>query len=342
MIVNSGQPENRSTDHPGNHGKMPEYLRQGLARWGPATTPLGTPGSRDACPVAALDLTSASRYCEELCRQHYENFTVASRLVPASLRRHFCHVYAYCRWADDLADEMHDTQQSLALLDWWERQLDDCYHGTAGHPVFVALRETIREFDIPRDPFANLLLAFRRDQRQTRYESWEDLMEYCRGSADPVGRLVLHLGRCYDEQLVAWSDSICSGLQIANFCQDVAGDWARGRIYLPRPLWQRVGYDERDFAGGVYDERFRAMMAEAVAEAERLLRAGWPLVRRVPRQLRFQLQLFVRGGLAIVQAIRRQRYDVWRQRPTVSRRKKVWLAIQSRCSSLWPGQSGSP
>ncbi|MFM9069487.1 MAG: squalene synthase HpnC [Planctomycetota bacterium] len=326
MIVDPDQTENRSSTATGNRPTPPAYLQDGLRRWGP----------QGSDPV--LEFQAASVYCQELCHQHYENFTVASWLLPAALRRHFCHVYAYCRWADDLADEIDSAEQATGLLDWWEQQLQASFRGELRHPVFVALAETIREFTIPQQPFADLLAAFRRDQQQHRYDTWEDLLDYCRGSANPVGRLVLYLGRCHDERLVGWSDSICSGLQIANFCQDVANDFVRGRIYLPRVAWQRAGYREKDFAAAVCDDRFRSLMQEAVEQAEQRLQAGWPLVHQVPAELRFQLQLFVRGGLAIAHAIRRQQYDVWTRRPQVSRRQKLLLAMRAWWSSRGPKQ----
>ena len=197
--------------------------------------------------AAAADAAAEPAILPAAGRRHYENFTVASRLLPRRLRQHVCNIYAYCRWADDLADEIGDPQRSLALLDWWETQLRDCYDGRAAHPVFIALSETIRKFDIPAEPFLDLLVAFRQDQRVTRYETIDQVLEYCRCSANPVGRLVLYLGRCHTPERARLSDSICTGLQLANFCQDVARDWDRGRIYLPQADCRRFGYDEAVF-----------------------------------------------------------------------------------------------
>ncbi len=200
-----------------------------LDRYGPQTT------------SGPLSLRQSRRYCRRLASRHYENFTVASRLLPRGLRQHFCNVYAYCRWADDLADELGDPEQSLAALDWWESQLRRCYQGQAEHPVFVALAETIHRFDIPIEPFVDLLTAFRQDQRVTRYETVERVLEYCRYSANPVGRLVLYVGQCHTSDRLPLSDAICTGLQLANFCQDVASDWDRGRVYLPETACRRFG-----------------------------------------------------------------------------------------------------
>ena len=173
-------------------------------------------------------LGRSRRYCRRLARRHYENFTVASRMLPRRLRQHFYNIYAYCRWADDLADEAGDPKRTLALLDWWEQHLHACYRGQAIHPVFIALDATIRKFAIPVDPFVDLLVAFRQDQRVRRYEDFGQLLNYCRYSANPVGRLVLYLGRCHTPERVLLADSICTGLQLANFWQDVAGRFRPG------------------------------------------------------------------------------------------------------------------
>ncbi len=296
-----------------------------LARFGPQGT---------AAPVR--DRATARAYCRQLARSHYENFSVASLLLPRRLRQHFYHVYAYCRWADDLADETGAPAQSAALLDWWEGQLRACYQGRAEHPVFVALAETIAEFDIPADPFLDLLTAFRRDQQQTRYATEGELLDYCRYSANPVGRLVLYLGRCADAEHFVLSDSICTGLQLANFCQDVARDYDQGRIYLPQDSWAAAGYGEADFERREFNASFRTLLKGEVDRAERFLLAGLPLAGQVPRQLRIEVELFARGGLAILQAIRAQDYDVWSRRPTVSKRQKLWLL--ARC--WWRSRRG--
>jgi squalene synthase HpnC len=272
-------------------------------------------------------LGQSQHYCRRLAQRHYENFTVASRLLPRRLRQHVCNVYAYCRWADDLADETGDPQRSLALLDWWEKLLRQCYLGEATHPVFIALAKTIRQFDMPIEPFLDLLVAFRQDQRVTRYETIDQLLEYCRYSANPVGRMVLYLGRCHTPERARLSDSICTGLQLANFWQDVARDWDRGRIYLPQAECRRFGYDEACFARRKCNDAFRQLLALRVTDAESRLRAGSPLALEMPKGLRLPVALFAAGGLATLEAIRRQRFDVWRRRPTVSRFEKLRLLI---------------
>ncbi len=288
-----------------------------LAIYGPATA------------VGAPSLGQAQAYCRQLARRHYENFTVASWLLPTELRPHFCNIYAYCRWSDDLADETAGGEASLELLDWWQSQLDDCYRGVAVHPVFVALAPTIREFDIPIDPFRDLLTAFRQDQYRKRYETFNDLLGYCHNSANPVGRLVLYLGRCHDEMRGQLADFICTGLQLANFWQDVRRDYENGRIYLPRESCRAAGYDEAMFALHEFNSQFRRLLAGEVERAESLLRAGQPLVGLVPKALRIDVQLFIDGGLAILDAIRRIDYNVWRQRPVVGKWKKLKLLARA-------------
>jgi squalene synthase HpnC len=274
-------------------------------------------------------LAEAQAYCRRLAESHYENFTVASWLLPAELRPHFCHVYAYCRWSDDLADETAGGQESLALLDWWQSQLEDCYRGVTVHPVFVALAQTIREFEIPIEPFRDLLTAFRQDQLKKRYETFAELLGYCRNSANPVGRLVLYLGRCHDEQRGRLSDSICTGLQLANFWQDVARDYDRGRSYLPMESCQRFGYDEAMLDRREFNPQFRELLKSEVDRAEECLRVGQPLVAMMPPKLRVDIQLFIHGGMAILKAIRRIDYNVWQKRPTVSKTTKLGLLVRA-------------
>ena len=281
-----------------------------------------------APPPKRMSLRKARRYCRRLTRRHYENFTVVSRLVPGPLRQHLCNVYAYCRWADDLADESGSAQRGLAMLDWWEGQLRECYHGRSVHPAFVALDDTIRQFEIPIDPFVDLLVAFRQDQRQTRYETFDQLLVYCRYSANPVGRLVLHLAGCHDPKCAIRADSICTGLQLTNFLQDVALDWDRRRIYLPQTHLQSFGYDETMFSQRLCNEAFRRLMDSEVAEAEGFLRRGIPLVEMVPEELKLNVTLFIHGGLAILQKIREVDYDVWTRRPVLSTLEKLRLVIR--------------
>src|SRR5712671_4768901 len=186
-----------------------------------------------AIPERACSPAEAQEYCRRLARSHYENFSVASWFLPQRLRQHFFNVYAYCRIADDLGDEVGDPGASLQLLDEWESELDACYNENPRHPVFVALRETVRKFDIPRQNFSDLLRAFRQDQSVTRFETFADILNYCRYSANPVGHLVLYLCGYRDPERQHLSDFTCTALQLANFWQDVTTDYGKGRIYLP-------------------------------------------------------------------------------------------------------------
>jgi squalene synthase HpnC len=276
-------------------------------------------------PARNLTEGQSRAYCRQLAESHYENFTVVSWLFPKHLQQHLCNVYAYCRWADDLADEPVAGYEPLELLAWWEAELDALYAGQTRHPVFVALAETARQFDLPKRPLADLLIAFRRDQIQTRYETLADLLTYCEKSANPVGRIVLRLGDSFGEENARLSDSICTGLQLANFWQDVRRDCEHGRIYVPQANWQVAGWNEARFAAGQFDPSFAEMMEPLVAQAEEVLSAGEPLVSRVKSDLRIPVRLFVAGGRAVLAAIRRSGYDVWSRRPTVGRLAKLRL-----------------
>lgn len=267
----------------------------------------------------------AARYCRDLARRRYENFTVASLLLPRELVPHFHAVYAYCRWADDLADETAGPEQSLELLDWWQGELLRCYEGAADHPVFVALRETIREFQIPPEPFLALLVAFRQDQHVTRYETHDEVLAYCRNSANPVGRLVLYLGRCHDECRGRLADNVCTGLQLINFCQDVKRDWLKGRVYLPTETLARHGCQLTMLEEDTATFELRAALQEEVARAERCLASGDELVPQLPCSLRLDVALFAAGGREIAGAIRRAEFDILRSRPRVSKLAKLKL-----------------
>lgn len=293
-----------------------ERLTEELSRYGP----------EGAAPVPAE--ADARAYTRQLAARHYENFPVLSLFVPWRLRQHFANVYAYCRWADDLADEIEDPQKALVLLDWWETELDGCYSGRPRHPVMVALAETIGAFGIPRQPFVDLLAAFRRDQRQTRYATYADLLDYCRCSADPVGRLVLYLCKAHNAENAALSDAVCTGLQLANFWQDVCVDLEKGRIYLPLEDMARFGVTEESLAAPDDGPAFRKLLAFEVERAEELLRRGLPLARRLRGRLRVAVAGFALGGLAILQKIRAAHFTVLQARPKLTRGDK--LAVLAR------------
>jgi squalene synthase HpnC len=266
-----------------------------------------------------LSRSEAEAYCRSLARSHYENFPVVSWLLPRRLHQHFFNVYAFCRWADDLGDEIHDAGRARELLAWWRGELSACYQGEATHPVFIALGPTIRHFAIPREPFEDLLSAFEQDQHVRDYETFDALRDYCRRSADPVGRIVLYLCEAYSQRNAAWSDSICTGLQLANFWQDVARDFDMGRVYLPRESRRRFGYSDTDLANRLTNQPFLELMRFEVDRARKFLWGGWPLVNVLPRRLRFDIDLFVRGGLRILDRIERIGYRVWQTRPVLTK-----------------------
>jgi squalene synthase HpnC len=280
-------------------------------------------------PDVAPTLDEARAYCRRLAESHYENFHVVSRFLPKVLRPHFHAIYAYCRISDDLGDEVGDRSVALVLLDLWGRELDACYEGRARHPVFVALAETIRVCAIPKEPFADLLTAFRQDQTATRYETMQDVLGYCRYSANPVGRLVLYACGEVSEENFRLSDATCTALQLANFWQDVRVDWGKDRVYLPQEDMRRFGVSDETVARGVATAEFRALLRHEVAFARSLFEEGLPLIGRVNRELAVDLDLFSRGGLAILDAIERQDCDVLRARPALSKRTKLALAIRA-------------
>jgi len=269
----------------------------------------------------------AEQYTKWLATHHYENFHVVSFLLPKHLHQDFYNVYSYCRWADDLADEIGNPAESLRLLEWWGQELDRMYVGQAKHPVFVALGPTVLKYDIPKEPFADLLRAFVHDQKTTRYQTWEEVLDYCVCSANPVGRLVLYLCGYDDEDRQLLSDFTCTALQLANFWQDVTVDQLKDRVYLPLDLLAKYNYTVEDLFAHRCDDRFRALMKEAVEKTRGLFVAGLPLIPTVDRRLAIDLELFSRGGLRILEKIEKQNYDVLSQRPVVSKLERVRLLI---------------
>jgi squalene synthase HpnC len=284
-------------------------------------------------------LDEARAYCRRLATTHYENFHVASWFLPARLRPHFHSIYAYCRIADDLGDEVGNREQSLALLDLWGRELDACYQGEARHPVFVALAETVRACDIPKQPFADLLVAFRQDQNVLRYPSMDDVLEYCRYSANPVGRLVLYACGYRTPEMFLLSDFTCTALQLANFWQDISSDYERGRIYLPLDDMQKHGVDEATIDRREPTPAFRELVRHEVDYARQLFTNGLPLIDMVDRELALDLDLFSRGGLEILHAIERRHYDVLTMRPVISKSRKLGLLARALTGKLVPGLS---
>jgi squalene synthase HpnC len=321
-----------------------------------------------AIPAQAPSLQEAQQYCSRLAHSHYENFSVVTWFLPKHLHQHFYNVYAYCRISDDLGDEVGNPQQSLALLDEWEAELNATYlrvlpqgqkpavvPGLAGtpegvptqsadvrarnpvgprHPVFIALRETIRELDIPRKPFADLLTAFRQDQTTSRYPTFADVLGYCQNSANPVGHLVLYVCGYRDAERQKLSDYTCTALQLANFWQDVAVDYGKGRIYLPLEDLAKYGVMEDDIAQHRATSAFLEMMKFEVARAREWFQRGLPLANMVDKYLALDIELFSRGGLVILNAIERQGYDVLARRPVISKPRKLWLLARAAVGKL--------
>jgi squalene synthase HpnC len=291
----------------------------------------------DAAYSTTLD--EAKDYCARLAASHYENFSVVTWLTPKELRPAFAAVYAFCRWSDDLGDEVGDTARATELLDWWRGELRAMYEGEARHPVFLALREVVREYGIPIAPFEALISAFRQDQVVTDYATYAQLLDYCTRSADPVGHLVLYLAREYDEENARLSDCTCTGLQLANFWQDVARDLDIPRVYLPREDRERFGYTDADLQARRFTPAFRELLAYEVGRARAMLLEGRELVPRMPRKIAVDIDLFSRGGLAILDRIEGQGFDVWSSRPEVSKLSKVGLLLRAFLAR--PGRRGT-
>jgi len=268
-------------------------------------------------------LRQAQAACADLAHAHYENFTVLSWLTPRPLRPHRAAIYAFCRTVDDLGDEAAGNPlDRLDALDRFEVELDRAFEGLGRGALFVALQETIRRFDLPREPFARLIEANRIDQRQDRYPTFENLLHYCEHSANPVGRLVLRLHGYRDEDRFVLSDATCTALQLANFWQDVARDRAAGRIYLPQDEMAEYGVAEAALDASEASEALRSLLRFQVERTREGFARGLPLVERVRGRLRVELALFSRGGLAVLEAIEAQGYDTLVRRPTVSDRAK--------------------
>lgn len=285
-----------------------------LARFGPH------------CHGYEMSVSESDRYCKNLALNHYENFSVASFLLPKSIRQDFYNVYAYCRWSDDLADE---TPSSIDLLHWWRNELKQCFAGNCNHPVFVALRSTLLRHSLPLEPFEKLLDAFCQDQHVIRYDNDDDVLAYCSGSANPVGRILLGLAKTTHADAIRQSDSVCTGLQLANFCQDIRRDALRNRIYLPQSRWTTHSISQEDILQGTKSVPLQNALRDWVDYARDHLVQGLPLVQQVPRWLARDVQLFVRGGLAILENIERAGFDVWNRPIEVTKSQKFMLLGQS-------------
>jgi squalene synthase HpnC len=296
-------------------------LEDELKRFGPGST------------SEPMSVVNAQAYCKQLALSHYENFPVVTRLLPKYIVQDFYNIYAFCRWADDLGDELGDRDRALQYLGWWRDELAACYADSPRHPVMIALKETVRAYEIPSKPFEDLISAFEQDQTITRYNDFDQLHDYCKRSADPVGRLVLYLARSANDLNFPLSDSICTGLQLANFWQDVAHDYQKiDRIYLPKSSMDQFGITEADIAKGISTPSFRELLAMEVRRARRFLETGWPLVDNVPKDFRFDISLFIRGGLAILDKIEKHNFAVLESRPKLSKYDFLKLSMQTMWS----------
>jgi squalene synthase HpnC len=286
-------------------------------------------------------LEESLAYTRWLATHHYENFHVVSFLLPKRLHQDFYNVYAYCRWADDLGDEIGDTNESLRLLAWWRGELKAMYQGRAAHPVFVALGPTAQHHGIPLEPFSDLIDAFVQDQTVTRYRDWEELFRYCRNSANPVGRLVLYLGGYSDASRQRLSDATCTALQLANFWQDITVDWKKDRVYIPLSVMERHNCTLSQIESREFNGAFRAVMREIVAKARELFDQGLPLVGMVDRRLSLDIDLFNRGGMRILDKIEQQDYDVLAARPRISKMERVGLLFGALARAAFSRRTAS-
>ena len=307
-------------------------------------------GGGSIASAEPVTLAEAYRYCETLARSHYENFNVGGWITPRQKLPHVYAIYAWCRMVDDLGDESLPSEPVATAVDngklddtitayrrgqlaWWEDELEAIYSGQPTHPISIAVQHTVASFDIPREPFQLLIRANLMDQGSGRFETLEDVVEYCRHSANPVGRLYLYLFGYADRRRQLLADHTCTALQLTNFWQDVSRDYRdRGRIYLPQTDMKRFGVTESDIANGTATDAFRALLRYECEIAMSMFQQGAPLVNSLHRRAQLPVALFTRGGVAVLHAIRRQGYDVLSHRPTLSKRQKAWLL-----ASAWLG-----
>jgi hydroxysqualene synthase len=288
-----------------------------------------------AAPIPS-ELAEAYAYCESIARSHYENFPVASFLVPRAVRPHIAAIYAFARAADDFADEAHRTpEERYRLLEDWRELLWQAADPAGAHPLysplFRALGHTIRVCGLPVSLLEDLLSAFRQDVATSRYETWADLLDYCRRSANPIGRLVLRICGYADRAIEPRSDAVCTALQLANFWQDFSIDWRRGRLYLPREEWEAVGAFEADLAAGHITPPWRRALASAVERTRGLFMEGRAVCDLVTGRLRYELRVTWLAGLLILDRLKESEYDVLGARPTIGRGDVptlIWRAMR--------------
>jgi squalene synthase HpnC len=272
----------------------------------------------------SVDLDDSYKRCEQLAKEHYENFTVGSIFLPRGTARHVYALYAFARTTDDLGDEAQGDRPSL--LNAWQRDLE---REEPEHPILPAVRHTMREFAIPMEPFLKLIEANRMDQKKTRWATWRDLAYYCDHSANPCGRMLLHVFGVTDADSMRLSDATCTALQLTNFWQDVQIDFLKGRVYIPQDDLVRAGVTDDDLARGTVDDRWRKLMAFEIARTRELFETGLPLADRLAGRAKFDVRLFSMGGMRILDLIEKADYDVFRKRPALTKPGKAWLAFKS-------------
>lgn len=282
-------------------------------------------------------LNSSFKYCEDITKNHYENFPVASFLIPKNKRKYICAIYAFARTADDFADEPcieGGKEKRLALLDEWNGKLKDCFNGKAYDPVFIALASTVKECDIPFEPLENLLKAFRQDVLKTRYTDFEEVLNYCKYSANPVGRIVLMVFGKHNEEMFKYSDKICTALQLTNFWQDVSVDLKKNRVYIPLDEMREFSYSEVQLFELDYNVSFKKLLKYQVEKTEKLFEEGKELIRLTGedeslKRLTWELKLTWLGGKEILNKIKLLDYDVLRIRPKLNALNKLKLLTKS-------------
>jgi squalene synthase HpnC len=294
---------------------------------------------RGPAQCEAMSLAEARAYCLSLAYRHSENFSVLSALVPRRLRDDFAALYAFCRWADDLGDEVGSRDRAAELLAWWRSELRQCAAGEPRHPVFVALEPVIKAHDLPIEPFDQLIQAFEQDQSVTRYDTWEQLIGYCRLSADPVGRLVLMIaGEPRTAERFAASDAICTALQLTNHWQDVKRDLIeRDRIYIPRELVTIDRFEERlretARRGHAPDREFlgqyRAVLRTCTERTWPLFERGAAMEEMVSAEIRPVIWLFIAGGTRVLRMVEMWNYETILHRPTIGAPTKLWLVLRA-------------
>jgi len=275
-----------------------------------------------------VSVAGAYEVCREIGTEHYENFTVVSRAMPAGKRKYIYALYAFSRYTDDLGDELQE--ENLEALDAWEEELRQALEGKKpDNPILVALQDTVDKHPLTPEPFLKLIEANRMDQKNFSYSSYEDLLHYCDHSANPVGRIFLAIFGYEDEERKRLSDSTCTGLQLTNFWQDVDRDEAMGRVYIPEEDMEKFGYSRGELEDRVYNERFVELMRFEVSRARNLLEQGMELVPSLDSRIKMDVRLFNQGGLRILDKIEAEDYDVLHGRPTLSKFEKVRLFLSN-------------